>query len=1164
MQKKMQRLAATYVAQNHRHRVWKKIVSVLACIVVFCTTYALILPAITLENTTLYCGLDEHTHDESCYEKNMTCAAESDTSHEHTDECYQTVLTCGKKEHVHALACSSDPNADIETAEDWQNSVAGAALTGNWHKDLVAVAESQLGYTESEKNFAVGEDGETKYGYTRYGAWSGDPYGDWNTAFVSFCLSYAGIPAGAFPTDKSSSAWLDALKSAGNDFYREKDKYVPKAGDLIFYDTNGDKTADSVGLVAELIDATETEPVALRAIEGNSQNCVQLVKYSLSDAGIVGYGRLPTEPRVTYTWSGNGMEVVASFRDNAEIPANAALVVKPLTYEELGDAYGNKYAASQAKIAELKAAEITKFDLFKIYLEADGKEVLSGEDATVEIRFTKAESGDKTCTELYHYAADGSVRHDNNLREENGSLVGSFDTALSGEYAVVLADIVQVLADGDTETGTSTTADDKTVLTPHKYIDALRDGYENPDTQLRSEYDKTDLYRLYLDAEMSAVNKPIDLLIVVDQSGSMHGDYTDTEKFDDMKKENNADAYRDEALRLVLNGYSDRDPTAYDKNKENSLIYQFLNANKENRVCVVGFQGHDGYGDKFKENDELITVTSGYIRDRDGNLRVDGKQCTSIDVPSGIADENGFLEAETLLNWTDEAQYVDVRGIYFNATNYTAGFTQMERELVNAKTSSANRKVILFLSDGIPTCYIERVTTESKWVEGTLIPFRPGHFEDVSVDPYYKRGGDGQTETEAVANATTTAFNNFIATYQQDIDSKNVILHTVSMRSDAAKDRLTNMAKGGGGQCFPGNTTDELRYNLKQLMFGAVYTNLEIHDTLSQYVDIYDAQPDYKVTLKRADGSQITLWDKDGITPDGEGIIETVGRDPEDLANSKKVVCKLKPSYTAAPGTTITLSFNIKTNRTAYEYYAQHGYPHTGDGIDKGGGTDYNDHHPSAVEQGNKPTSSGQGGFRSNAKATVTYTLNKEPNKSLDYPFPVVQAGLCKVAVEKTDKNTSELIQGAQFTLYRKPYAGEPSVTVQGLTGNYVQVGTLSTTDENGRIVFDNLIPDEYWLVETKAPEGYMSLEAPINFTLERYADGTGKIVGTDYMVKIYEENGKLSALQVPNTPWGHELPSTGGDGTVTYTVGGALLITAALFLMYQKKRRGKGDMTCS
>lgn len=38
-----------YTKENRRRRMWRRILSTMASIVVFCTTYALILPAITLE-----------------------------------------------------------------------------------------------------------------------------------------------------------------------------------------------------------------------------------------------------------------------------------------------------------------------------------------------------------------------------------------------------------------------------------------------------------------------------------------------------------------------------------------------------------------------------------------------------------------------------------------------------------------------------------------------------------------------------------------------------------------------------------------------------------------------------------------------------------------------------------------------------------------------------------------------------------------------------------------------------------------------------------------------------------------------------------------------------------------------------------------------------------
>ena len=73
-------------SRRKRKRRWHKIVSVLVAIVVFCTTYALILPAITLEEDAI-CGQTEHTHNESCYTNadELSCQL---PEHIHIDSCY--------------------------------------------------------------------------------------------------------------------------------------------------------------------------------------------------------------------------------------------------------------------------------------------------------------------------------------------------------------------------------------------------------------------------------------------------------------------------------------------------------------------------------------------------------------------------------------------------------------------------------------------------------------------------------------------------------------------------------------------------------------------------------------------------------------------------------------------------------------------------------------------------------------------------------------------------------------------------------------------------------------------------------------------------------------------------------------------------------------------
>lgn len=73
----------------------------LSCVVVFCTVYALILPAITLERKTV-CGQEEHSHTEECYSSDGQ-------------------LTCGKTEHTHTESCyADDKTSEDQSGEDPQ------------------------------------------------------------------------------------------------------------------------------------------------------------------------------------------------------------------------------------------------------------------------------------------------------------------------------------------------------------------------------------------------------------------------------------------------------------------------------------------------------------------------------------------------------------------------------------------------------------------------------------------------------------------------------------------------------------------------------------------------------------------------------------------------------------------------------------------------------------------------------------------------------------------------------------------------------------------------------------------------------------------------------------------------------------------------------------
>ncbi len=120
MKRNLGKQAEQYRSSNKRKKLGYRVLWCLGAVVVFCTTYALILPAITMENEYL-CGMEAHEHDESCWvhevvedQPQLICGedyADADILlHVHDDFCYDQEgdLTCELEEvenHIHDEAC---------------------------------------------------------------------------------------------------------------------------------------------------------------------------------------------------------------------------------------------------------------------------------------------------------------------------------------------------------------------------------------------------------------------------------------------------------------------------------------------------------------------------------------------------------------------------------------------------------------------------------------------------------------------------------------------------------------------------------------------------------------------------------------------------------------------------------------------------------------------------------------------------------------------------------------------------------------------------------------------------------------------------------------------------------------------------------------------------
>lgn len=259
------------------------------------------------------CGYEEHTHTDDCYttetetEEKLVCgyeegqvlsdgtaadddgiAALEDTNtatsvaddssseavsepvlHHHTEACYEKVLTCTIPEHTHTLACLADYSADVETDDDWQKYSVG--LSDNWNEALLAVAKEQLGYKESEKNFQTDEalgDIIDVHHYTRYGAFYGNPYADWDVAFIAFCQHYAGIPKTEIPQRLGLEALRADMDAMGFAYLTEGEDAAYEAipGDVVTYNKNGTADDETIGIVETVGDDSLT--VISGAVEG--------------------------------------------------------------------------------------------------------------------------------------------------------------------------------------------------------------------------------------------------------------------------------------------------------------------------------------------------------------------------------------------------------------------------------------------------------------------------------------------------------------------------------------------------------------------------------------------------------------------------------------------------------------------------------------------------------------------------------------------------------------------------------------------------------------------------------------------------------------------------------------------------------------------------------
>ena len=189
--------------------------------------------------------------------------------------------------------------------------------------------------------------------------------------------------------------------------------------------------------------------------------------------------------------------------------------------------------------------------------------------------------------------------------------------------------------------------------------------------------------------------------------------------------------------------------------------------------------------------------------------------------------------------------------------------------------------------------------------------------------------------------------------------------------------------------------------------------------------------------------------------------------------------------------------------------------------------------------------------YGNNPSDTTTTTPSEA--KTPTYPLDIL----------KIKKDSTVKLAGAKFSLYTSETDaknGTNPIKVTGNNGNYVVDSTSTTTEfesveniegKGYNLRVNGLAEGTYYLVETKAPDGFNKLTAPVVIEITKSTDAdvnkwTISKDGTDETDKIIDIANSTGSL----------LPSTGGRGAIAFAVIAALLVFGVAVSFIRDKRK--------
>lgn len=277
-------------------------------------------------------------------------------------------------------------------------------------------------------------------------------------------------------------------------------------------------------------------------------------------------------------------------------------------------------------------------------------------------------------------------------------------------------------------------------------------------------------------------------------------------------------------------------------------------------------------------------------------------------------------------------------------TNWT--YAMQKADSVLKKRTNNNKKVVIFLSDGKPTYSIDNDGDEY------------GHGNETSASYY----------TEAI-NAVKNSSN------LKTVDQFYSVYLTTGTKSGMEKfhDGIKQTVKGAA---IVDGSGDKLGNALSSIINQVIptYKDVEITDTLSDYVEFTGANPEITVKMVDANGNETSLSPSDYTVTNTNNSVKVTFNNP------------------LVKGATYTVSFHVKPTQKANDEFSSTGYPNIG-------------------ESGTGSSSAGKKGFFSNKTATLSYKVDgtNDPKKTVNYQKPVIQVLQHTLTYKKVWKQPSNV-----------------------------------------------------------------------------------------------------------------------------------------------------------